>query len=224
MGSSTSKSTHSRAVEDYVKHIFKLTSGGGKATTKLLSQRMRLGQGTVSGMLKHLAKRGLVEHRPYYGVTLTAAGHKLAMRIIRRHRLIELFLVKSLGLAWDEVDGDAERMEHAVSEELVDRMDEYLGRPNVDPHGSPIPTAEGKIERQDFQLLSTLGSGQQGVVRRVGDSDPKFLRFLDEQGIKLNRRLKVVGVGPFGSMRVKVGRRQTHLPREAAERIAVAVG
>lgn len=209
----------SRAVEDYVKQIYKLTQAGRRATTKSLAQRMKLGQGTVSGMMKQLAQRGLVVHQPYYGATLTNAGHDLAMRMIRRHRLLELFLVKTLNLGWDQVDDDAERLEHAVSDELVDHIDAMLGHPNVDPHGAPIPDRRGKMKEQDYRALSDMTVGQSGRIMRVSDREQQFLGFLRENGLNLNAEVSVIAVGPFGSMTVKVGRRQTHLPREATERI-----
>ncbi len=212
---------HSRAVEDYVKHIYKLSSEDRKATTKELADRMALGQGTVSGMLKQLAARGLVEHKPYKGVELTDRGRRLAVRMIRRHRLIELFLVEKLGYAWHEVDDDAERLEHAVSDRLVERIDKLLGHPDVDPHGAPIPTASGQVASQDFRVLAELGPGEAGVIRRVADSDPQFLEFLHDRGLHLNERVEVVATGPFGSLHIRVEDRETSLPREATERIAV---
>ncbi len=215
---------HSRAVEDYVKQIYKLTEAGDRATTKALADRMALGQGTVSGMIKQLAARGLVQHEPYYGAQLTDAGRDLAMCMIRRHRLLELFLVKTLGLGWHEVDDDAERLEHAVSDQLIEKIDDYLGHPDVDPHGAPIPTAEGQIREQDFRPLSEMEPGESGLVKRVADSESELLEFLREQGLKLNGRVKVMSAGPFGSVQVRVGKREMQLPREAAERIAVAVG
>lgn len=212
---------HSRAVEDYVKQIYKLVSERQRATTKKLAERMELGQGTVSGMLKQLAARGLVAHRPYRGVELTDDGHQLAMRMIRRHRLMELFLVRTLGYAWHEVDDDAERLEHAVSDRMIDRIDRLLGHPDVDPHGAPIPTAGGTVADQDFRALAELSPGQAGLIRRVVDSDPHFLEFLHEQGLQLNERVEVISAGPFGSLRIRTGEAETSLPREATERIAV---
>jgi len=184
---------------------------------------MGLGRGTVSGMLKQLAARGLVDHEPYYGVRLTPAGRELAMRVLRRHRLIELFLIKTLDLGWDEVDDHAEQLEHAVSDRLIERIDAKLGHPSIDPHGSPIPTATGEIKSQDFQPLASLEPGQSGVIRRVADSNAAFLQFLQENRIKLGGKLTLVDHGPFGSVMVRVGRRELNLPREAAESIALEV-
>ena len=214
--------SHSVAVEDYIKHIWKLLNQGRRATTKAIAERTGLGRGTVSGMLKQLAERGLVDHQPYRGVHLTAKGERLALRIIRRHRLIELFLVKTLELGWEQVHDDAERMEHAVSDELVDHIDRYLGHPQVDPHGAPIPDASGGIQRQDFRPLAELAPGETGRVRRVSDHEDWFLKHLEERGITLETNVKVMDVDPFGMIHIRIGKRDAHLAREAAMRIQVA--
>ncbi len=214
---------HSVAVEDYIKHIWKLQSAGRRATTKAIADRLDLGRGTVTGMLQQLASRDLVEYEPYYGVRLTAAGEQLALRQIRRHRLIELFLVQTLGLGWEQVHRDAERLEHAVSDELIEQIDSYLGHPDVDPHGAPIPSATGSVARQDFQPLSELEAGEAGVIRRVSDREPEFLTYLKGVGLELNNRVEVIGVDPFGTMHVRLpGGSDAHLAREAAERIHVS--
>jgi DtxR family Mn-dependent transcriptional regulator len=213
---------HSRAVEDYVKQIYKLTQAGDKATTKALADRMGLGQGTVSGMIRQLAQRGLVEHQPYYGARLTEQGHQLAMRMIRRHRLIELFLVRTLGLAWEEVDHDAERLEHAVSDRVVQRIDEVLGHPDVDPHGAPIPSATGRIHTQNFRILAELEPGETATIRRVADDSAELLQYLSRHGIGLHDAVEVTDAGPYGAITLRIGRRTLHLPREAAEKISVS--
>lgn len=214
--------SHSIAVEDYIKHIWKLLSQGRRATTKAIADRTGLGRGTVSGMLKQLAARGLVNHQPYRGVQLTDAGERLALQIVRRHRLIELFLVQTLGLGWEQVHDDAERLEHAVSDQLIEHIDRYLGYPEVDPHGAPIPNAAGTIEKQNFQPLSDLEQGEHGQVRRVSDHEEQFLKHLEDRGIALGEHLHVIEVDPFGMMRIKLGDRDIHLAREAAERIHVS--
>jgi len=221
MPSTSKNNSHSVAVEDYIKHIWKLNLQGRRATTKAIADRLDLGNGTVSGMLKQLASRGLIEYEPYYGAHLSDAGEKLALRIIRRHRLIELFLVETLGLGWDEVDTAAERMEHAVSDDLVDRIDQFLGRPQVDPHGAPIPQADGQFEQQNYRRLSDLKPDESGVVRRVSDSEPKFLQYLDSIGVSLGVTIQVLAPGPFGSMDVRIGRKKAHLAREITQRIHV---
>lgn len=213
---------HSRAVEDYIKTIYKLDLAGEKPTTKAIAGKLGLGRGTVSGMLSHLADRGLVERRPYYGVHLTHAGNTLAARMVRRHRLLELFLVRMLGLGWDEVDEDAERLEHAVSDRLIERIDELLGRPDIDPHGAPIPDAEGQIAQQEFAALHTIEPNTTCQVRRVPDGDAKLLQHLAEQGLILNAEVSVVESGPFGVVQLTVGSRNVHLAREIAAQIRVA--
>lgn len=215
---------HSIAVEDYIKHIWKVQQLGERATTKALSERMGLGRGTVSGMLKQLASRGLVEHTRYYGAELTEEGRLLALRVIRRHRLIELFLVQTLDMGWDEVDRDAERLEHAVSDTLIERIDAYLGHPIADPHGAPIPSAGGAMPEPDYNALANIAPNELVVVSRVSDSDPEFLRYLRNLGVALGSRMQVVEVGPFGTMRLKIGRQDIQLPREATQRIFVSSG
>jgi DtxR family Mn-dependent transcriptional regulator len=220
--SQTPSDQHSIAVEDYIKHIWKIQQLGERATTKALAERMDLGRGTVSGMLKQLATRGLVEHTRYYGAELTEEGRLLALKVIRRHRLIELFLVQTLGLGWDEVDQDAERLEHAVTDNLIERIDAYLGHPIADPHGAPIPSAGGAMPEPDYDALANIDPDTTVVVSRVSDSDPEFLRYLRNLGVALGSRLKVTEIGPFGTMQLKIGKQAIQLPREATQRIFVS--
>jgi DtxR family Mn-dependent transcriptional regulator len=221
-GAPSRSDSHTPAVEDYIKHIWKLVTTDRRATTKAIAERMELGRGTVTEMLQHLATRGLVQYEPYRGVELTEAGTRLALRIVRRHRLIELFLVRTLGLGWEEVHRDAEKLEHVVSDELIERMDAFLGHPDVDPHGAPIPSAAGEVAKQDFSELAGLAAGESGVVRRVSDHEPQFLKYLDEAGITLDAAVHVTEVGPYGAMKLRVGGRETHLAREGAQRIFVS--
>jgi DtxR family Mn-dependent transcriptional regulator len=147
--------------------------------------------GTATTMVKTLAESGLVKYEPYAGVALSPAGERLAALVLRRHRLIELFLVQVMGLSWDEVHEDAERLEHVVSERLVDRMDEMLGRPEVDPHGDPIPDAEGVVKAQEAQTLLTCPLRTQVKVTRVLDQDKAFLRFIERHGLKPGQSIEV---------------------------------
>jgi DtxR family Mn-dependent transcriptional regulator len=142
-------------------------------------------------MVKTLAESGLVKYEPYAGVALSPSGEKLAALVLRRHRLIELFLVQVMGLSWDEVHEDAERLEHVVSDRLVDRMDEMLGRPEVDPHGDPIPDAEGVVKTQEGQTLLTCPLGKQVKVTRVLDQDKAFLRFIERHDLKPGQSIEV---------------------------------
>lgn len=212
---------HSTAVEDYIKQIYKLQSRGERATTKAIAERLDLGRGTVSGMLRQLESRGLLILEPYYGVKLTEQGRELALRMIRRHRLLELFLVKSLDLKWDQVHRDAERLEHAVSDELIDVIDEYLGRPEFDPHGDPIPSAAGSLKVPPTVKLEKIKPGQTAKVARVPDSDSQFLKHLTKIGIALGVPIKVIDVDPFGTMQVKITRKTHHLAAEATSLIEV---
>jgi DtxR family Mn-dependent transcriptional regulator len=149
--------------------------------------------GTATTMVKALAESGLVNYEPYMGVRLTPAGEKLAALVLRRHRLIEQFLVQVLGMNWSEVHDEAERLEHAVSERLIDRIDEMLGRPSVDPHGDPIPGPEGKLARQSYADLLSSPTNTPLLVTRVTDQDAKFLRFIEERNLKPGQRLAIVG-------------------------------
>src|SRR5690242_21370656 len=145
-----------------------------------LAAAVGVAPGTATTMVKTLADSGLVEYEPYAGVALTAAGQKLAALVLRRHRLIELFLVRMMGYSWDEVHDEAEQLEHAVSDRLIDRIDEMLGRPEADPHGDPIPNADGRVKRQDAQTLLTCLVGRPMVVTRVLDQNEAFLRFIEQ--------------------------------------------
>jgi len=173
----------SQTVENYLKTIFLAQSSHGASDDLVPMGQIAAGLGVVPGtattMIKTLAESGLVHYEPYMGVRLTPAGEKLASLVLRRHRLIELFLVKVLDMNWSEVHDEAERLEHAVSERLIDRIDDMLGRPAVDPHGDPIPTAEGTIARHDHVDLMTAGIDTPLVVTRILDQDPEFLRFAE---------------------------------------------
>ena len=177
----------SQTVENYLKTIFLAQSFGepGDPLVPMGQIAAALGvvPGTATTMIKTLAESGLVHYEPYMGVRLTAAGEKLASLVLRRHRLIELFLVKVLGMNWTEVHDEAERLEHAVSERLIDLIDDMLGRPAVDPHGDPIPTAEGTIARHDHADLMAADIDTPLVVTRILDQDPEFLRFAEARRI-----------------------------------------
>jgi DtxR family Mn-dependent transcriptional regulator len=197
------------AVEDYVKAIYMLESRGEAASTNALAARLDVTPAAVSGMLRKLAGVGLVEHEPYRGVRLTERGRLVALEVIRHHRLLELFLVESLGMGWDEVHAEAEVLEHVLSEELEELIAAKLGNPTLDPHGDPIPSRELAIaDDVDSRDLYQLEPGDQGTFVRVSDSDPEMLRFLTERGITPGARLKVVERQPFdGPVSVRVGKR-----------------
>ena len=185
----------SSTVENYLKAIYQ-----GASTLTPPQRLLPMGQlaaalgvvpGTATTMVKALAESGMVEYEPYSGVALTPAGRKLAALVLRRHRLVELFLVRVMGYAWDEVHDEAEQLEHVVSDRLIDRMDEMLGRPEVDPHGDPIPTADGQVKTQEAQSLMTCPIGAPVTVTRVVDQDGSFLRFLERHHLKPGAAIQV---------------------------------
>jgi DtxR family Mn-dependent transcriptional regulator len=215
----------SLTVENYVKAIYQHTQGTSVAvSTGQLATVLHVSPGTVTSMLKTLSESSLVTYTPYSGVALTAAGSALALRVIRRHRLIEVFLSRTLDMSWDEVHEEAEHMEHAVSDLLIDRIDKYLGYPTVDPHGDPIPGADGTIQSATLPHLAELSVGQQFKIKRVLDQTPEFLRFLSTNGLALEQLGQVVSCLPeAGLLQVLVSQRQIPLGLPAASRILVEV-
>jgi DtxR family Mn-dependent transcriptional regulator len=190
----------SQTVENYLKTIY-LAQANQSSSQDLvpvgqLAAALRVVPGTATTMMKTLAESGLVRYEPYLGVRLTKAGEKLASLVLRRHRLIELFLVQVLGMSWAEVHVEAEQLEHAVSERLIDRIDEMLGRPEVDPHGDPIPTAEGRMPRPEYLDLLTAPLATPLVVTRVIDQDPGFLRFIEQHALKPGCTVTIEGRDP----------------------------
>ena len=185
-------------VEDYLKAIYDIERAGGAAATNDIAQRLEIAPASVSGMIRRLAEQGLVSHERYRGVRLTEDGRRVALRTIRRHRVIETYLVRELGFAWDRVHQEAERLEHAASEELIDRMATALGEPAVDPHGAPIPTREGEIDEPQQRSLAEVPAGGSALVRRVSDDDAARLRYLGELGLVPGAAVSVVEHTPYG--------------------------
>jgi DtxR family Mn-dependent transcriptional regulator len=189
----------STAIEDYAKAIYALERRGGETvTTNALAERMGVTAASASGMVKRLGELGLVEHQPYHGVSLTEDGRRLALEVIRHHRLLELYLVTSLGVSWDRVHEEAEVLEHVLSEELEELIAAKLGDPTLDPHGDPIPTRELELEEPATQSLQALEPGARGIFARVSDSHPDMLRFLAQRGIAPGSELEVIDKQPFG--------------------------
>lgn len=186
-----------RSVEDYLKTIYHLSLKGAPAATNDIAHALELSPPSVSGMVKRLAEQGLLQHAPYKGVELTGAGRRLALRMVRRHRVIETYLVEFLGYDWDTVHEEAERLEHAVSDSLIERMAAALGHPRVDPHGDPIPEADGSIIELVFTPLPEVPLGSLVEIRRVDASHADRLRYLATLGLKPGTHLTVLDQQPF---------------------------
>ena len=194
------------AVEDYAKAIYTLETRNGSASTNELAALLEVRPGSVSGMLRKLSALGLVEHERYHGVRLTERGRRVALEVVRHHRLLELFLVESLGMTWDEVHAEAEVLEHALSEELEELIAAKLGNPTVDPHGDPIPSRELLLAETSGPALAELEPGETATFVRMSDSDPEMLRFLGERGIVPGTALEVIERQPFdGPLYVRAG-------------------
>jgi DtxR family transcriptional regulator, Mn-dependent transcriptional regulator len=196
----------SSAVEDYAKAIYTLQRRAGSVSTTALADRLGVTPASASAMVKRLAGLGLVTHEPYRGVVLTTAGRRVALEVLRHHRLLELYLAQSLGMSWDRVHAEAEILEHVLSEELEALIAAKLGHPTRDPHGDPIPSADLEIDEDDSAPLATLEAGARGVFVRVSDSDPEMLRYLAQRGIAVGAELEVLDKQPFdGPLFVRFG-------------------
>ncbi len=197
----------SEAIEDYAKAIYALgRRGDGTVSTNALAERLGVSAGAVSGTIKRLAERGLAEHEPYHGVRLTPEGERVALSVMRHHRLLELYLAEHLGVPWDRVHQEAEALEHVISEDLQARIVAKLGNPTHDPHGDPIPDADLVIDEGTTRNLADLQVGERGRFVRVSDADPEMLRYLDGRGIALGGELEVVDRQPFdGPLTVRFG-------------------
>jgi DtxR family transcriptional regulator, Mn-dependent transcriptional regulator len=200
----------SEAVENYAKAIYSLQhrGGGEPVATNDLADRLEVTPASASGMIKKLADLGLVAHVPYRGVQLTPEGERLALEVLRHHRLLELYLAEHLGVPWDRVHEEAEALEHVISEDLEARIAAKLGEPTHDPHGDPIPDVDLHIDEGHSRSLESLESGSTGRFVRISDSDPEMLRYLDDRGVRLGDSLEVVERQPFGGpLTVRVGSR-----------------
>jgi DtxR family transcriptional regulator, Mn-dependent transcriptional regulator len=213
----------SASVEDYVKVIYSLTvADDGAATTSQIAERLGLTAGSVSTMVKRMDTAGLVEHIPYKGVRLTDRGRHLALSVIRRHRLLELFLATTLEIPWEDVHRFADALEHAVSDELIGLIAAKLGDPVTDPHGDPIPNRDLEVDERHGPSLRELEIGSEGVIVRVSDSDPAMLRYLTEQQIGIGDRVRLLSRQPFdGPCQVLIGGREHTLGLKLADAIRV---
>ncbi len=218
----------SLTVENYVKAIALISARsepGSAVSTGELAQALSVSPGTVTGMLKTLSEASLATYTPYEGARLTEAGRRLALKVIRRHRLLELFLARTLEMSWDEVHEEAEHMEHTASERLVDRIEAFLGYPAVDPHGDPIPRADGSLPPTEGTPLARVRPGQHFRVVRVMDQDPAFLRYLSECGLDLHAVGELLENRPeAGAIVCRLGERNVALGLAAAGKVLVSPG
>ena len=209
--------------ENYLKAIYHLTvvSSSG-VSTNAIAEVMETKASSVTDMLKKLAEKDLVNYKKYQGVTLTNQGKLEAKMIVRKHRLWEVFLVEKLGFSWDEVHDIAEQLEHIKSEKLINKLDDFLGNPTEDPHGDPIPNAQGQIPKIEKQLLSELTEGQKGICVGVKDTSSEFLKYLDKQGIALGSTIEIKGKESFDlSLRIKVDEELLNISNKIASNLFV---
>ncbi|MBI3568544.1 MAG: metal-dependent transcriptional regulator [Gemmatimonadetes bacterium] len=208
--------------EDYLKAIYEMEQGGEPAATTAIAELLGIAPASVSGMLQRLARLGLVQVERYRGARLTHIGRSAALQLIRRHRIIESYLVTRLGYGWDEVDEEAERLEHGASTDLVERMAAALGHPTEDPHGAPIPTSEGLVDERRLQSIADLAVGQTARVVRMSDRDSEFLRYLAGMGIRPGATVKVAEREPFeGPVTITVRGKKHPVGIAAASRVYV---
>src|SRR5690349_16178443 len=223
---SSESAVPSLTVENYVKTIALIAARsqpGAAVGTGELAQALHVSPGTVTGMLKTLSEANLATYTPYEGARLTESGERLALTVIRRHRLLELFLARTLEMPWDEVHEEAEHMEHAASERLIDRIDAFLGHPEVDPHGDPIPRADGSLTEPEGTPLAQLPRGERFRVVRVVDQDPAFLRYLSECGLDLHAAGELAENRPeAGALVIRLADRSVALGLDAAAKVLVA--
>ena len=212
----------SESAQDYLKAIWKLQAAHGEATTSALAGELGVSPASATAMLKKLDRLGLVQHEPYHGARLTPAGERVALEVIRHHRLLELYLKEALGLSWDQVHVEAERLEHYLSDEVEARIDAALGYPTRDPHGDPIPTAELVLETGERRTLVDVAAGDEAVVRRVPDSDPELLRYLADLGLVPECPVVMIEQAPFeGPVTLEIGGTTHSIGRSVAARIEV---
>jgi len=214
----------SAAVQDYVREIYKLQTESGHVKTSTLALRMGVAPPSATAMMKKLASQGLVDHQPYRGVRLTRTGERIALELLRHHRLLELYLVRTLDLGIDAVHAEADRLEHALSERLEDRIDKALGSPTQDPHGDPIPDAKLRIVQSKSKRLTELEPGEEATVLRVPDGDGELLRYLASHALVPGQQVQLIKAEPFdGPVTLRADGRETAISRQLGEQIRVSI-
>ena len=211
------------SIQNYLKAIYRLSEGGGKVTTSALARELGIAPASATLMIKRLAERDLVVHEPYRGVALSREGERIAVEMVRHHRLVERFLAEILGVPWDEVHDEAEKWEHLISEDIERRMDAALGFPTSDPHGSPIPSHDGAFAARDALPMADLRAGQSAVVAEVSDKDASLLRYVGSLGLYPGAAVSVVDDEPAGgTLTIAVGRKRHTIGRDVARELLVS--
>ena len=213
---------YTRSVEDYLKAIYDLSRATGDASPSAVAARLAVARASVSAMVRRLTDQGLVAHEPYRGLRLTREGRAVALQLLRRHRVLEAYLVTALGYGWDRVHDEAERLEHSVSDELINRMAAAIGEPTADPHGAPIPTARGTLTEPAYRSLGELAVGEEARIAHVEDDDGEILRYLASLRLIPGAQVRYLGREPFGgSLAIRVGSRTRRVTPSLAGRVFV---
>ncbi|MFQ5904641.1 MAG: metal-dependent transcriptional regulator [Candidatus Binatia bacterium] len=216
------KEARSESVEDYLKATYKIQQRQQWVSTSALAGRLNLSPASITNMVQRLEKLGYLNYEPYHGVQLTKMGMQKALDIIRHHRLVELFLAEIVGYSWDLVHDEAERLEHAVSESFVEKIDEVLGYPDRCPHGDPIPTEGGQVQDEAFPTLLECTPGETVVIQRVSDTSSEFLRYAADLRLFPGTEVSLLGREPFqGPLHIRVGEKEHYIGRDAAIRLYV---
>ncbi|RPI18284.1 MAG: metal-dependent transcriptional regulator [Ignavibacteriae bacterium] len=214
--------TQSKSKEDYLKYIFLLQSEDKKVTTSALAGKLNISPASVSEMVAKLSKEGLIKNTPYHGFQLTKQGEKIAVNLVRKHRLIEVFLQEHLKYRWEEVHNEAEKLEHVCSDVFIDKLEEYLNFPKFDPHGDPIPDKHGKLENPDNMILSKSKEGKYYIVAKVKDSFDEILKYMSRIGIRLNSKIHLTEKISFDeSVLISVNNKKHLLSKKMADNIYV---
>ena len=210
------------SVENYLKNIYELSVTEEKVTTSLLADKLRIAPASVTGMVKKLSKKGFLRHIPYKGIEVTEKGKRSALKIIRKHRLWEMFLVEILQFPWDTIHEEAEEFEHIMSDKMENKIDEVLGFPTVDPHGAPIPRKDGTIKKMNFEPLGNVNEGSTVRVLSVNDEDPELLQYASSIGLSLNKRIFIKQKNKFDdSLVIRIGSKETVVSSKLAQNIFV---
>ena len=218
-----SETVGSHAIEDYLKTIYLVQQDEGRVTTSALARRLGVAAASVTNMVKRLAEMNLVRHAPYHGVKLLPAGEKIALEVVRHHRLLDLYLAEALGMPWDQVHAEADRLEHVISEDLEERMAAALGQPTMDPHGHPIPSRDLTVLERSQAALAAAQPGDVAKIEWVSDLDPAHLRYLAAIGLVPHATVHVIDVAPFnGPLQLRIGSSEVSLGRELAAEVFVS--